>query len=164
MFPYDAFTSWALNCREKCQVEDIVLYAVLALGAVSAGNEFSYFADVCVKKIKCEVFRIGGNFNMGMVQAGLLVAECYFLVGEGNIGCELLGSALTAIGAMCLNSEDGCGNGVMGSLRQYYNFSRDQLRECHRRTFWTAFLMGVSDRPFGAIPRLTLYLASTRVF
>lgn len=85
---------------------------------------------------------------MGMVQARLLVAEYYFLIGEGNIGRELLGPALTAISAMCLNSEDGCENGVVGSLRRCYNFSRHQLRECLERTFWTAFLMDVSDRPF----------------
>ncbi|TIA31098.1 hypothetical protein D6C78_09162 [Aureobasidium pullulans] len=141
MFPRDAFTRWVQQCREKCQRECMVLYAVLALGSIFAENEFSSFAKTCAEKAGQAVSRIDGKFSMAMVQARLVVAGYNHLVGKDSTGWDLSGSALRVISAMRLNSEDGCAEDLDEYTRRYYSFSREQLKECRRRTFWTAFLV-----------------------
>lgn len=144
MFPRNAFTRWVRLCREKCQRECMVLYAVLALGSVFAENEFSSFAKTCADRAGQAVSRIDGKFSLALVQARLLVAGYNHLIGKDSTGWDLSGSALRVISAMRLNSEEGCGEDLDEYTRRYYGFSREQLKECRRRTFWTAFLVDVS--------------------
>ena len=144
MFPRNAFTRWVRQCREKCQRECMVLYAVLALGSIFAENEFSSFAKICADRAGQAVSRIDGKFSVALVQARLLVAGYNHLIGKDSAGWDLSGSALRVISAMRLNSEEGCGEDLDEFTRRYYSFSREQLRECRRRTFWTAFLVDVS--------------------
>lgn len=144
MFPRNAFTRWVQQCREKCQQECMVLYAVLALGSLFAKNEFSTFAKTCAERAGQAVSRIDGKFGMAVVQARLLVAEYNHLIGDDSTGWELSGSALRVISAMRLNSEEGCARDLDEDARGNYSFSREQLKECRRRTFWTAFLIDVS--------------------
>ncbi|KAG9524544.1 hypothetical protein KCV07_g1648, partial [Aureobasidium melanogenum] len=141
MFPRDAFTRWVRQCREKCQRECMVLYAVLALGSIFAENEFSSFAKICADRAGQAVSRIDGKFSLALVQARLLVAGYNHLIGKDSTGWDLSGSALRVISAMRLNSEEGCGEDLDEFTRRYYSFSREQLKECRRRTFWTAFLV-----------------------
>ncbi|KAI4851804.1 hypothetical protein E4T44_01909 [Aureobasidium sp. EXF-8845] len=152
MFPRDAFTRWVRQCREKCQRERVVLYAMLALGSIFAENEFSSFANLCVERAGQAVSRIDGEFNMAVVQARLLVAEYNRLVGKDSIGWDLSGSALGVVSAIRLNSEDGCLEDSDGYPREDYSFSREQLRECRRRTFWTAFLVDRYHGLCGGLP------------
>lgn len=144
MFPRGAFTRWVRHCREKCQRECMVLYAVLALGSVFSENEFSSFAKICAERAGQAVSRIDGKFTMALIQARLLVAGYYHLVGKDSMGWDLSGSAIRVISAMRLNSEEGCGDDLDEYARRYYSFTREQLKECRRRTFWTAFLVDVS--------------------
>lgn len=144
MFPRDAFTRWVRQCREKCQRECMVLYAVLALGSIFAQNEFSSFAKICVDRAGQAVSRIDGKFSLTLIQARLLVAGYNHLIGKDSTGWDLSGSALRVISAMRLNNEEGCGEDLDEFTRRYYSFSSEQLRECRRRTFWTAFLVDVS--------------------
>jgi len=121
-----------------------VLYAVLALGSLFIRNEFSTFAKTCAERAGKAVSRIDGKFGLAVVQARLLVAEYNYLIGDDSTGWELSGSALRVISAMRLNSEEGCAKDLEEDARQNYSFSREQLKECRRRTFWTAFLIDVS--------------------
>ncbi|KAK6004609.1 hypothetical protein QM012_008471 [Aureobasidium pullulans] len=141
MFPRNAFTRWVRQCREKCQRECMVLYAVLALGSVFAEPEFSSFAKICADRAGQAVSRIDGKFSLALVQARLLVAGYNHLIGKDSTGWDLSGSALRVISAMRLNSEEGCEEDLDEFTRRYYSFSREQLKECRRRTFWTAFLV-----------------------
>ncbi|KAI4732150.1 hypothetical protein E4T49_00150 [Aureobasidium sp. EXF-10728] len=141
MFPRGAFTRWVRQCREKCQRECMVLYAVLAMGSIFAENEFSSFAKICADRAGQAVSRIDGKFSLSLVQARLLVAGYNHLVGRDSTGWDLSGSALRVISAMRLNSEEGCGEDLDEFTRRYFSFSREQLKECRRRTFWTAFLV-----------------------
>ncbi|KAI5196405.1 hypothetical protein AUEXF2481DRAFT_30563 [Aureobasidium subglaciale EXF-2481] len=141
MFPRDAFTRWVRQCRDKCQRECMVLYSVLALGSIFAENEFSSFAKLCAERAGQAVSRIDGKFSLAVVQARLLVAGYNHLVGQDSAGWDLSGSALRVLSAMRLNSEEGCGEDLDEYKRRYFNFSREQVKECRRRTFWTAFLV-----------------------
>jgi len=157
MFPRGAFTRWVRQCRDKCQRECMVLYAVLALGSIFAENEFVSFAKICVDRASQAVSMIDGKFSLAIVQARLLVAGYNHLIGRDSTGWDLSGSALRIISAMRLNSEDGCGEDLDEFTRRYFSFSREQLKECRRRTFWTAFLVDVSpQRNFDHTPVLTL--------
>ena len=123
----------------------MVLYAVLALGSIFAENEFSSFAKVCADRASQAVSIIDGKFSLAIVQARLLVAGYNHLIGRDSTGWDLSGSALRIISAMRLNSEEGCGEDLDEFTRRYFSFSREQLKECRRRTFWTAFLVDVSN-------------------
>jgi hypothetical protein len=144
MFPRGAFTRWVRQCRDKCQRECMVLYAVLALGSIFAENEFSSFAKICADRASQAVSMIDGKFSLAIVQARLLVAGYNHLIGKDSTGWDLSGSALRIISAMRLNGEEGCGEDLDEFARRYFSFSREQLKECRRRTFWTAFLVDVS--------------------
>lgn len=144
MFPRRAFARWVRQWREKRRRECMVLYAILALGSIYADNRFSAFAKLCVERAAQAVCFIDGKFSMAVIQARLLVAAYKHLIGEDSASWELSGSALGIIRAMRLNSEEGCGEHLDDATRRYYNFSREQLKECRRRTFWTAFLVDVS--------------------
>lgn len=144
LFPRGAFTRWVRHCREKCQRECMVLYAVLSLGSIFAENEFASFAKLCSERASQAVSRIDGKFSMALAQARMLMAAYYHITGKESMGWDLSGSAFRILSAMRLNTEDGCGQELDEYARRYYSFTREQLRECRRRTFWTAFLMDVS--------------------
>jgi len=141
MFPRGAFTRWVRTCRDKCQRECMALYAVLAMGSIFAENEFSSFAKICAERASQAVSMIDGKFSLAIVQARLLVAGYNHLVGRDSTGWDLSGSALRIISAMRLNTEEGCGEDLDEFNRRYFSFSPEQLKECRRRTFWTAFLV-----------------------
>ena len=148
MFPRGAFTRWVRQCRDKCQRECMVLYAVLALGSIFAENEFSSFAKICADRASQAVSMLDGKFSLAIVQARLLVAGYNHLIGRDSTGWDLSGSALRIISAMRLNGEEGCGENLDEFARRYFSFSEEQLKECRRRTFWTAFLVDVSSQAF----------------
>jgi hypothetical protein len=145
LFPRCAFTRWVRQCREKRRRECIVLYAVLALGSIYAGNVFSPFAKLCAERATQAVSFVDGKFSIAVIQARLLLAAYNHLIGKDTSGWDLSGSATEMIRAMRLNSEEGCEEDLNEHTRRYYNFSREQLKECRRRIFWTAFLVEVSS-------------------
>ena len=142
LFPRHAFTRWAKTCDSKCQRECMVLYAVLAIGSVFS-NEYSSFARLCVERATHAATNLYGRFSMALVQTRLLLASYNHLKGKDGLAWDFNGSALRAIGAMRLNTEEGCGEDLDEYARCYFSFTKEQLRECRRRTFWTAFLMDV---------------------
>ena len=146
MFPRHAFSRWVKTCNGKCQRECMVLYAVLALGSVFGKQEFSSFAKLCVERATRAAASFYGRFSMALVQTRLLLGAYSQLKGKDGLSSDYNGSALRAIGAMRLNTEEGCGDDLDEYARPYYSFTQEQLRECRRRTFWAAFLMDVGIR------------------
>lgn len=142
LFPRKAFTRWATECNSKCQRECMVLYAVLALGSVFS-SEHSRFAKVCIERATQAIGDLYGGCSMALVQARLLVSAYNHLKGKDGLAWDYSGSALRLVGAMKLNTEEGCSTDLDEYSRRYYNFTRDQLNECRRRTFWSAFLTDV---------------------
>jgi len=114
------------------------------MGSIFAENEFSSFAKICAERASQAVSMIDGKFSLAIVQARLLVAGYNHLVGRDSTGWDLSGSALRIISAMRLNTEEGCGEDLDEFNRRYFSFSPEQLKECRRRTFWTAFLVDAS--------------------
>ncbi|KAI4750206.1 hypothetical protein E4T52_17196 [Aureobasidium sp. EXF-3400] len=141
MFPRGTFTHWVRQCREKCQSEIMVLYVILAIGSIFAETEFSSFAKLCVERASQAVSRVHSKSSLAAVQARLLVARYNHLIGKDSTRWDGSGSAFRFISSMRLNNEEGCGEDLDEYPRRCYSFSREQLRECRRRTFWTAFLV-----------------------
>jgi hypothetical protein len=161
ILPRGAFTRWVRQCRDKCQRECMVLYAVLAMGSIFAENEFSSFAKICADRASQAVSMIDGKFSLAIVQARLLVAGYNHLIGKDSTGWDLSGSALRIISAMRLNTEEGCADDLDEFNRRYFSLSREQLKECRRRTFWTAFLVDVSIHEVLKLPHLLILTSDT---
>lgn len=145
LFPRQAFTRWVKGCKAKCQREIMVLYSVLALGSAFSSGQFSLFARVCTETATRATLSLYGRFSLPVIQARLLLGAYNDLKGKEGLAWDYNGSALRAIGAMKLNTEEGCGDGLDEYARPLFSFNQEQLRECRRRTFWSAFLMDVSS-------------------
>lgn len=143
LFPRHAFMTWVRTCDVKCQRECMVLYAVLAVGSAFSNNEYSSFARLCVDRATAAAANQYGRFSLALVHARLLLAVHAHLKGKEGLAWDYNGSALRAIGAMKLNTEEGCSEDLDEYARPYYSLTHEQLRECRRRTFWAAFLMDV---------------------
>jgi len=144
LFPRESFTRWVRTCETKCQSECMVLNAVLALGSAFSRNEFTSFARLCLDRATQAAANLYGQFSIALIQTRLLLATCSHLRGEDSLTWEYSGSALRAVSALGLNVEEGLGGVLSDSARPQFGFTREQSRECKRRTFWTAFLMDVS--------------------
>lgn len=147
LFPKRAFIHWAIECKEKCQRECMVLYSILALGSLFSKEEYISFGKLCGDRASQAVTSLFGRFSVALVQARLILSVYNQLKGKDNMAWDLSGSALRAASAMKLNTEEGCGGGIHEYSRPYYSFSCEQLRECRRRTFWTVFLQDVRKLP-----------------
>lgn len=144
MFPKRAFIRWTVECRDKCQRECMVLYSVLALGSLFSRDEYISFSKLCGDRASQAVTKMFGRFSVALIQARLILGAYNQLKGKDNLAWDLSGSALRAASALRLNTEDGCGDDLDDNSRLYYSFSCEQIVECRRRTFWTAFLQDVS--------------------
>lgn len=151
LFPRRAFTRWVRNCNSKSQRECMVLYSVLALGSAFSNNQYSTFAKICIDRATQAAAGMYGRFSTALVQARLLLGAYNHLKGKDGLAWDYNGSALRVIGAMRLNTEEGCGE-ELDEYRRSFNFTREQLRECRRRTFWAGFLMDVSVLSFCCLP------------
>ncbi|KAI4850977.1 hypothetical protein E4T45_05269 [Aureobasidium sp. EXF-8846] len=151
IYPQSAFTRWVEQDRDKSHQECIVLSAVLLMGSTFAEHEFPSLAKLCAERVKQACFHIDGHSSITMIQSRLLVANYYHLLGEDNLAWSFSGSAVRMISSMRLNCEEGCGKRLNDLARQDFDFTPEQWRECHRRTFWAAFLI---DQYLGIRTRL----------
>lgn len=141
LFPRNAFTRWVQTCRSKSHRECMVLYSLLALGSTFSNKQYLSFSKLCIDRATQSVAGMYGRFCTALIQARLLLGSYHSLRKKDGLAWDYNGSALRAIGAMRLNTEEGCSE---ESDLLCFGFSREQTRECGRRTFWTGFLMDVS--------------------
>ncbi|KAL1302975.1 hypothetical protein AAFC00_003292 [Neodothiora populina] len=141
IFPRHAFRRWVRNCDSRYQSECMVLYSVLAVGSAFSNGRFSSFSKMCVDRATQAVASSYGRFSLALIQSRLLLGAYYHLQGKGSISLDYTGAALCVVAAMRLNTEDGCGENLDEQSRRVFSFTREQLRESRRRTFWAAFLV-----------------------
>lgn len=142
MFPRVTFMNWLTTSREKCQNERMVLYALLAMGSVFAGQEYVSIGKRCADlAMEGSTGKIG-RFSLALVQVRLLLALYSFAKGNEGAAWDYCGLAIRAISALRLNHEEGC---EIDRSRKTpiieYGLTREQGTECRRRTFWAGFLM-----------------------
>ncbi|OQO14099.1 hypothetical protein B0A48_00975 [Cryoendolithus antarcticus] len=149
MFPQHAFLTWVTRARkegEQCQNERMVLYAMLAMGSIFAGQEVATLGDKCAQIASHAAASKIGSFGLPLVQTRLILSLCNFAKGTDGLSWDLCGLAVSALTALRYNDEEGCKVATTkdGELRPesyVYGFTKEQIAECRRRTFWSGFLM-----------------------
>lgn len=142
MFPRVTFMNWLTTSREKCQNERIVLYALMAMGSVFAGQEFGGIGKRCADMATEGAMTKIGRFSLPVVQVRLLLGLYNFAKGNEGAAWDYCGLAIRAISALRYNHEEGCE--IDRNRRNPaipFGHTREQNTECRRRTFWAGFMM-----------------------
>lgn len=143
MFPARHFISWVKSSPHKCQTERMVLYAMLAIASIFADDRLSgygkEFARIAGDAMATQI----GKVSVGIAQTKLLLSLYHFSRGATDFAWDYCGSAVRTIMYLRLNTEEGCKDDRESrkQTRFEFMFTREQLAECKRRTFWSTFLM-----------------------
>ncbi|KAK5119829.1 hypothetical protein LTR85_007155 [Meristemomyces frigidus] len=151
LFPRESFLHWLRTCADKCLNERMVLYAILAVASVFADDQLSSFGKQCAQIAKDAISAQVGHHNICVVQARLLIGLYHFARGSYGAAWDYSGSAIRASTSPSLRLNDGKGRdendsaeeygSTLGGGRNEFSFSKNQLKECWRRTFWSCFLI-----------------------
>jgi len=142
MFPRVTFMNWLATSRSKCQNECVVLYALLAMGSVFAGQNYAAVGKKCAALAAEGLATKVGRFSLPVIHVRLSLALYNFARGNEGAAWDYCGLAMRALSALRFNHEEGC---LISPKNENpileYGLNRDQVAECRRRTFWAGFLM-----------------------
>jgi hypothetical protein len=142
MFPRVTFMNWLTTSRSKCQNECVVLYALLAMGSVFAGQDYASVGKKCAALATEGLATKVGRFSLPVIHVRLVLALYNFAKGNEGAAWDYCGLAIRALSALRTNHEEGC---LISPKNENpileYGLTRDQVAECRRRTFWAGFLM-----------------------
>lgn len=145
LLPHGAFLHWVQHDSSKRPDERMALNAVLAVGSIFAGRETACFGQRCARAAMTALSGRFGWFSVPIVQTRLLLSIYELAMGNESTAWDYVGLAVRAACAMRYNDEEGCqepAQGVDEHLRyREYGLSGEQIAECRRRSFWSAFLV-----------------------
>ncbi|KKY23700.1 putative c6 transcription factor [Phaeomoniella chlamydospora] len=141
MFPRDPFMRWCQECRTKDEKDKMLVYSLLAMGSIFSTRPGRHST---VRKLlgvaEYAVTSSFGKFSLQLVQARLILALVHFSLGNSMKAWDYCGAGIRSACGMKLNVEEGIQNMTTEENLDYW-FNASTLRECHRRTFWSAFIM-----------------------
>jgi hypothetical protein len=133
LLPPHTFLRWAENETEKNAADLLVLYAILAAGALlSRRTEHDLHHQVFSKIIQTQLDREQDSCNLQTVLARLILASVNLYLGDPEQTHRLDVAALGEIRRLRYNNEKTTTEDICGFL------SNVQIAECRRRTFWLA--------------------------
>lgn len=139
MFPRNKFSKWARFTRDKSSNDLMLIYAILALGAVfspKSGHRQFGARYAAIARYACDNRQVG----IQLVQARLILALYYFAINNPNDSWDFCGSAVRAATGLKLNIEIEKSDDAY--LKTFpFGLSFSGYAECRRRTFWSCFLM-----------------------
>ena len=144
MFPKKPFMKWCHTKRDKSPDDRMLIYCLLSMGAV-----FSDKPDrtATLKRLMSAADHAlqnsWGKFSLQLVQSRLMLGFVHFSLGNSTKSWDYCGTAVRAACGLRLNTEDGVSD-VNSEQELEYGFNKAAMEECHRRTFWSAFIMDVS--------------------
>lgn len=145
LWPRRSFRRWVEESAAKCQLERMVLYAMLAMGSIFADNSFAGFGKTCGAIASEALATRTGRFNLAIVHTRLILALYTFAKGHYGAAWDHSGLALRASTStyLRLNTNGGCEDSAesQSHANVEYWLNLPQLAECKRRTFWSCFLM-----------------------
>jgi len=147
MFPRQHFMWWLSTRTQRSRNERLVLYSMIAMGAVFADDRYSDFGKHCVDVVTEAVNMTAGKFSLALVQIRLLLGLFHFAKGENSTACDYVGAGINAATYLKFHTEHGCLEMGTDSSQNDFAFSNDQLAESRRRTMWSGVLL---DRYFGS--------------
>ncbi|KAL1799114.1 hypothetical protein ACET3X_003151 [Alternaria dauci] len=153
MFPRRPFLAWVENNRDKNQDHLMLLYSVLAMGALfSAGEDREALGKKFATVASYAAEKRFGKFSLQLCQTRLMLALYHFARGKSQEAWDYCGAGLRVLAALKLNSEEGIKELADSNADLGYGFDRRTYTECCRRTFWSGFLMDRYNGFFGGTP------------
>lgn len=133
---------WLTTSCEQNLNNNMVLYAMLALGSIFAGQAYAgagkRFSELAAQGVASTL----GRFSLGVAKTRLLLGLYKFAKGDEGAAWDYYGLAISTISALRYNDEETCvtGRDQHNQILEY-GLTIQQLVECRRRTFWAVFLM-----------------------
>ena len=144
LFPPKAFLQWMQTEKQKSLSELSVVYAMLALGSVySSREDRSTDGRMLARIAELAIERTRERLDLQLVQTRLLLALYHSAVGDQARASEFCALAVNATACLDLGLDQ---KSVAGDSHAMSDFGLDgsALVECHRRTYWSVFLLDVS--------------------
>lgn len=140
MFPREAFFKWFAECRTKTFDDRMLLYAMLALGTIYSPRpdrrETAKKLNIVARRA---IEKSIGRFTLQLVQTRIIVALYHFAIGDNERAWDFWGAGFRAATSIDLCREPK----LEGKRRGVYGFEDELLKECYRRTMWSAYLIDV---------------------
>ncbi|KAI9375944.1 hypothetical protein BJX61DRAFT_23651 [Aspergillus egyptiacus] len=141
MFPRRRFLLWLKSSQAKSLDDHMLLYSMMALGAVfsnraermSALKRYSRTARYALEHSQ-------HSLSLQLAQSRIIMSLWYYAIGAIVKSWDAAGAAVRTVCGLRYNIEMG---GVIVEQGQAceYDLHPQALIECRRRTFWVAFLM-----------------------
>ena len=149
LFPPDTFKHWMRTAKNKSSTELMVVYAMLAVASVfstrqhskSEGKVFAGIAETAVE-------RRHGRPNLQLVQSRVLLALYHSALGDQTKAWGYCASAASTTTCLQLDLDEAVTDRGDDGALFCFGLNRHGLAECHRRTYWSVFLMDVSTSRF----------------
>ncbi|KAK3621340.1 hypothetical protein LTR56_022876 [Elasticomyces elasticus] len=147
LLPRNAFLHWVRSAPYKCQLERMVLYAMLAVGSIFADSHYSGFAKQCVQIAQDAIAAKTGVVNIPVIHARLLLALYHNAKGADILARDYAGAAIRAATSPILDlqkeekTRDPADTRTSPQVEIPFGLNDEQFKECKRRTFWSCFLM-----------------------
>lgn len=145
LFPRNHFLYWAKSRPKASRQERLVLYAILAVGAIFADDHGSEMGKQYVQIATNAVDHGVGKPNMCTVQARFLLALYHLAIGDDDAAWDFVGRAVreSTSAQLRLNTEGDYEDDAESDDHHAldFGFTRRQQAECRRRTFWSIFML-----------------------
>jgi hypothetical protein len=141
ILPRKAFLRWVRDCRSKSPRDIMLMYAILAMGTVFEPRpESKRLQTTFIEVANMALLKNGDTFSLQLVQAKLIMTLFAFSQGQYNQAWDYCGSALRVAFALKFHTEEGVA-AFEDSAALDFGLNPATLKECRRRTFWSAYIM-----------------------
>ncbi|OAX83357.1 hypothetical protein ACJ72_02283 [Emergomyces africanus] len=141
IFPREPFLRWLKFCLNKSLDDKMLLYAMLAMGAIfSKAKEQKADAMRFARIARHAVEKSQNKPTLHLAQTRIILGMWHFTIGASATASDFTGSAMRTICGLKLNVENG-GRPPGNPPERDEFFQAETVLELQRRTFWAAFLM-----------------------
>ncbi|KAB8219625.1 hypothetical protein BDV33DRAFT_105444 [Aspergillus novoparasiticus] len=142
MLPRKRFLLWLRSCHTKSLDDNMLLYSMMALGAVFSDRPDRVMAlKRYSRTARYAVERSQHSLTLQLAQSRIIMSLWFYAIGALVKSWDAAGAAVRTVCGLRYNVESG---GVIVDQTQQtceYGLHPQALIECRRRTFWIAFMM-----------------------
>ncbi|KAL4942751.1 hypothetical protein BDV06DRAFT_156921 [Aspergillus oleicola] len=161
IFPRRRFLLWLKSCHTKSLDDNMLLYSMMALGAIFSDRPDRAAAMKRYSRIaRYAIEHSHHTLTLQLAQTRIILSLWYYAVGALMKSWDAAGAAVRTVCGLRYNVEMG-GVIVEQTHPCEYGLHPQALIECRRRTFWTAFLM---DRLSCLYAPSTTFISSQTAF
>ncbi|KAJ5735848.1 uncharacterized protein N7483_000973 [Penicillium malachiteum] len=141
IFPHTRFALWVKSCHTKSAEDRMLLYAMMALGAIFSDRPDKIGALKRYSRVaRFAILKSQHTLTLQLAQSHLIMSLLYYATGSLVGFWDSIGAAGRAVSGLRYNVESG---GVIVDQNQAcdYGLHPQALIECRRRTYWVAFIL-----------------------